>query len=238
MNYIEYLQNQLGSNYAVYSEVKQDADTSKNVAILTLISGTNYSNSIVETYSLQILTNEVVDAMDHLRNFTFLQNEKYIKINGFDSTKQLMNQPVNMSNFMMLDENYKGTIQINITLIYSLNSSDIKEVTIDGEKIDIPQFTISYQTEVDNQKISGSNLNKSNITKGNLLFSINKPSDYSSLTSKLHQIVYGMISGNTDFNLVIKYTNNEEYSLNVKLQSLSFNSEKSTTPMDSITLIL
>ena len=235
--YINWLQNTLGDKYVVVSEEKNDFVPGKNVAILSEISGSNFKSSIAFTYQLSVLTNDVVNTMKELQEYTWIHNDEILTTPEFPYIKNVMSQPVNVSNFIQMNEEYAGTINITISLITALDLLDIESVTIDDELMNSTQTNISYATVTDTNRVNGEQLNETNINESSLQVQVIQPLRYGNLSTKILNIFFGAEDKNTDFHIVIKFTNGLEYDLNFKLSAGSQNNARAMLTTNSITFI-
>lgn len=235
--YINWLQNTLGDKYVVVSEEKNDFVPGKNVAILSEISGTNYNNSIAFTYQLSVLTNDVVNTMKELQEYTWTHNDEILTTPEFPYIKNVMSQPVNVSNFIQMNEEYAGTINITISLMAALDLLDIESVTIDGELMNSTQTNVAYAAVTDTNRENGKQLNETNINESSLQVQVIQPLRYNNLSTKIINIFFGVEDKNVDFNIVIKYTNGMEYELNYKLLAGSQNNVRAALTTNSVTFI-
>lgn len=235
--YINWLQNTLGNKYLVVEEEKVDYNTDKNIALLSEVSGVNYRSCIVFTYQLNVLTNDVVNTMKELQEYTWVHNDEVLTTPEFSYIKNVMTQPVNVSNFIELNENYVGTINITITLTASLNMVDIKEITIDNEVIDPTQVAIGYSTVTDTNRAYLSELNETDISESSLNIQIIQPMKYSDLSSKIRKIFFGELNKNTPFTITIQYSDNLTFVNDFKLLAGSQNAARASTTINSVTFI-
>ncbi len=235
--YINWLQNALGNDYIVTNEEKTDYKTDKNVVILSEYSGTNFRKAISFTYQATVLTNNVEKTMKELQEFTWMHNDERISTPEFPYIRNLMQQPVNVSNFQEYNNQYIGTIIIAINLIASVSINDIKSITIDGELIDPTQSNLTYQTIQDTNRINGNELSTTDINESSLILQIVFPMDYSNLFVKSCKIMFGMLPKNEAFNVAIKLINNMEFTSEFKLASKAIACDRAALTIDSITLV-
>lgn len=236
--YIKWLQTALGDKYNVASEEKTDyEDTKINQVILSEYTGENYKTCIFFTYQAMVLTNNVKDTMKELQEFTFMHNDERIATEEFPYVRNLMQQPVNVSNFQAARDEYVGTITISITLIASISINDIREITIDGEYLNPTQVQISYQAVTDTNRVNGQELNETDINEASLTLQITYPMDYSNFFNKARDIMFGELEKNTPFNVRLVYTDGKTYELIFKMASKAINYERSAVTTNSITLM-
>lgn len=237
--YKEWLQTVLGEKYRVVLEEEVDYNTSdiENLIILSQFSGTNFRTCVSLVYQLTCYAKNVKETMSDLQTKTWQLNEMIIATNEFPYIRHLMAQPVNNSNFININKNYAGVITITTTLICSLNLTDIESVVIDGEPINPTNATITYQTQVNNNRKNNEELNESNIDSANLNLQITMPIDKSNFYKKARNVMFGAISKNTTFKIKITYVDGFVYESNFKLSSEGIQFERASLTTATITLI-
>lgn len=236
-SYLEYLQNVLGNKYIVVDEEKIDADydKNKNLVIVSEFSGTNYKTSIVFTLQFTCFTNNVKETMQELRDFSWKYNDERLSTNIFPYIRQLITQPNNNSNFSQLKDEYIGTIAMTISLICSIQLTDIEHVIIDNEIIDPNTVSITYQAIPDTQRDNDEELNSTNINEASLNIQVSFPADKTHLYRTVRNIMFGIIAKNKTFDLKVKFTDDLEYTTTIKLINTAINTERSSLTIASAT---
>lgn len=235
--YKNWLQNALGDKYLIVEEEKTDFVENKNLAILKEFSGINYRSCIMFTYQLQILTNNVEETMSDLQEKTWMLNDIKLSTDEFPFIKHLMSQPVNNSNYLQISTDYVGTITITITLMASINLTDIKEFQIDNEIIDPTLITITYQTQSNTNRLNTEELSSTNINDSTLSFQVTFPIDNSSIYKKSRNIMFGALPKNTKFNFNIEFMDGEVYNYDFKMNSKAIQYDRNSLTTATITFI-
>lgn len=236
--YKEWLQTALGDKYLVVEEEKTDFVEDKNIAVLKEFSGVNFRTCIMFTYQLQVLTNNVEETMKDLQEKTWLLNDIKIQTNEFPFVKHLMSQPINNSNYLQMDTRYVGTISITITLMASLDLTDLKSIKIDNELIDPTTTTITYQTVKSTNRKNNEELSETNINESSLTLQITIPINNSDFYKKCRNIMFGKLKKNIVFNCELEFFDDEEkYNLDFKLDSKSFQYDRGSLTSATITLV-
>lgn len=236
MKYSEYLQSIL-TTVTVTDELTYVHNGDGVAVVVKYLNGTNYRDSVVQPIQLLIYTDDVMTTKAIFDTFTKTYNNVPYT-DDFTYVNQLYSTPMVVSNFGQIGNNYSSQLIVNGTLIISENISDIKQVLIDGYIVETTSRIITYVGVVDNTRVSGANLNTSNITQANLRFTFTILGKATPLWTKLRRIRTGLLDIDTSFTLVLNYTdNNESESYVVKLDSNAINSENQALPSATISFI-
>lgn len=235
--YKNWLQNALGKDYLIVEEEKTDFVEDKNLAILKEFSGINYRSCIMFTYQLVILTNDVEKTMSELQEKTWMLNDIKLATDEFPFIKHLMSQPVNNSNYLQMSTDYVGTITITITLMASVNLTDIKHLQIDDEIIDPTLVTVTYQSQGSTNRTNDEELSTTNINNSTLNFQVTFPIDNSNVYKKSRDVMFGKLPKNTKFNFNIEFMDGEIYNYDFKMNSKAIQYDRSALTTATITFI-
>lgn len=240
-SYKQWLQQSLGQHYKVEIEEEIDYNNitkdTKNLVILNNFSGNNFKSAIVFTYQLIVFTKDVKQTMNELQMFSWMHNEEIIETNTFPFIRQQMAQPINNTNFMSVLDGYVGVITMTVTLLASVDLTDIKSVKIDDEEINPTQLIITYQTVNTSNRKNNEELNRTNIGEANLNLQITQPINTTNFYKKTRNIMFGKISKVTEFDIEIEFMDGFISKDKYKISSDSLSFDRSALTSTSITFV-
>lgn len=161
-------------------------------------------------------------------NYQTSYNNNFIKLN-FET-------PVSMRNFIQSEEGYRASVYVFGTYIECEGSSDYKSIELlrenkDPENIPYLGATLSYTAVLNTTKMSGQQLSKSLKQEAGLTLAMNLMNTNSDFCKDLRDIMRGIKAGNTDFNFKFTTNDDEVYTINFKLESVTLPSDKTSAPM-------
>jgi hypothetical protein len=236
MNYLSYIQGKFPT-YEVTDEVNYQYNGEGNAIIIKYLNGANFKDSVIQPFQLSIYTNDILQVREDLNLFTATYNNAPF-YEGQEYIQQIYNTPMVLTPFDKSGTNYTHNLIIQGTLLISKNVNDIKTVKIDNVEYETTSRIISYITQIDNQRVSNSKINTSNITFASVKFNcdlINKNDVTGTLYSKISAIRNGNLSIDTAFNIELTFSYNgviEAY--NMKLDNAVLNSTNQSLPILSL----
>lgn len=236
-SYINRLQTIFSTRFSVFDEEKIDWNTGNDICLVKNYNSVNFVKSIQFGLQLEFYTTDVSKTMKDLSVWSWEQNETTFALDDFPYVKQYVTQPINNSNFIQVHRNYVGTIVLTVTLMASFNLVDIKEIYIDNELFNPNQITFSYNTVADNQRDNDEELNSTIINGSNLQCQVVFPCDNTNFMKKARNIMFGVLSKNSDFVIKIVFTDDIEFETSFKMSSKSLNKQTGVLTTDSITLV-
>lgn len=233
MDYKAYLEG-IFTEYTVSNELKFNYNgTDTHVLIKNRGGGANYLDSQILPIQLLIYTYDVAEVTNTLKTFAktysgtvFVQDLEYVR--------QFYETPVVISSGQGGGANSYSMVSLLGNLIISTNLSDIKTVTIDGFEYFTTQRNLSYKTTYDSQALASGIADTDIITSMNT-FTCNLENKNNVLCNKVSAIRQGLIDNNTDFTIVLTFTDNDRTeTYTMKLASATINSVNSNSPILSL----
>lgn len=239
MNYKNYLEGlSYFTDYEITDEVNYQYNGEGNAIVLKYLSGTNYRDSKVLPIQLAIYTTDVAATKQTLDTFTNTLNNSPFYDNT-DYVQQIYSTPLLLTPFDPAGNNYIHQFIISATLLISSNVSEIKQVFIDGVEYETTTRSLVYASQVDNQRVSTSHLNTTNITYGSLQFSCQMINKNNTISNKLRLIRTNNYDIDTTFTIKLVYSdNNAEETYTMKLSNMTINSENQGLPILSLQFML
>lgn len=242
MKYLDFLKQELPSDWVVCDELNIDWDGNTTTAILKTQTGTKFNDSEMIPLQLIVLTNDPIAAKDKLMEFITANHNKYFieDINTF--CKQYYYTPViptvaTPSGHQLVDQ-----IIMTGTLLKSVDVSDISEVIIDGTNYQITECNIGYSTDANAQIIIKENVNgmaSTHIKKATVVIDISMINKNNPFCNELRLLRLDRGHINKTYNLKLKYSDNETSEpYSVKLTSFAINSTNGALPTLKVTFAL
>jgi hypothetical protein len=238
MNYKEYLEGlAYFDGYVITDEINYQYNGEGNALIIKYLAGTNYRDSKIQPIQLAIYTNDLVSTKQTLDSFTSALNNSPFYDNT-DYIQQIYTTPLLLTPFDPTGNNYTHQFIISATLLISTNVSEIKQVFIDGVEYETTQRTLAYVAQVDNQRVSNSYLNTTNVTYGSLQFSCQMINKNNTLSNKIRLLRTNQLNIDTSFTIKLVYSDNDyEEVYGMKLDNVTINSENQSLPIISLSFI-
>ena len=238
MNYKTYLEGlSYFSGYTITDELNYQYNGSGNALIIKYLNGTNYKDSKVQPIQLAVYTSDLVATKATLDTFTSEKNNAPFYDNT-DYVQQIYSTPLLLTPFDPTGNNYTHQFIINATLLISSNVNEIKQVFIDSIEYETTQRTLSYTTQVDNQRNANANLNTSNITYGSLQFNCQMILKNNTLNNVLNQLRTDTLDIDRSYTVKLVYSaNNTEETYTMKLSNMTINSENQSLPILSLSFV-
>lgn len=240
MNYLNYIKSiNIFSDYVITDEINYQFNGEQTALIIKYLNGTNFRDSKIQPIQLLVFTKDSQATKAELEEFTKAYNNVPSYYDNGDGTtdyfQQIYSTPNMMMSFDPTGNNYTHQYSINVTLLISSNVSDIKMVKIDGLEYETTQRILTYFAQLDNQRVSNSELNISQATYGSVKFNCNLINKNNVLSNKIRGIRTGSLSIDTIFNVQLTFSDNdttETYSM--KLDNVTLNSENQSLPVLSL----
>lgn len=236
MNYLSYLQS-IFTAYTVIEETDLNYDGDTVIVLKYLGGGQQYQDSTIQPIQIIAYTNNVKTMYDYLSSFSstysntqFTQDLEYVR--------QSFSTPVVLNKLQGIGDNWNSEILLNGTLVISTNLSDIKTVKIDGYEYFTTQRDLVYNTLQDSQPNDDDYIAQTDI-KGSLLqFTVSMENKNNNICKKARRIRQGTLDSNTDFTIVLTFTDNdvtETYTM--KLHSFTLSSNNAGSPIITMSFI-
>lgn len=238
MNYKEYLQGlSYFDGYVITDEVNYQYNGEGNAIVIKYLSGTNFRDSKVQPIQLAIYTTDIVATKQTLDSFTSQLNNSPFYDNT-DYIQQIYSTPLLLTPFDPAGTNYIHQFIVSATLLISNNVSEIKQVFIDGVEYETTQRTLTYVGQVDNQRVSSSNLNTSNVTYGSMQFNCQMINKNNTLSNKIRLLRTNQLDIDTSFAIKLVYSDNDlEENYTMKLNNVTINSENQSLPILALAFV-
>lgn len=239
MNYKQYLEGlSYFSDYVITDEVNYQYNGEGNALIIKYLSGTNFRDSKIQPIQLSIYTTDLVATKTNLDNFTnALNNSPFY--NNTDYIQQIYTTPLLLTPFDPSGNNYTHQFIVSATLLISSNVSEIKQVFIDGVEYETTQRTLAYVAQIDNQRVSTSHLNTTNVTYSSLQFSCQMINKNNTLSNKIRLLRTNQLNIDTSFTIKLVYSDNDyEETYTMKIDNVTINSENQSLPIVSLSFVL
>lgn len=238
MNYKDYLQGlSYFDGYVITDEINYQYNGEGNAVIIKYLSGTNYRDSKIQPIQLAIYTSDIVATKQTLDTFTNQLNNSPFYDNT-DYIQQIYTTPMLLTPFDPAGTNYIHQFIISATLLISNNVSEIKQVFIDGVEYETTQRTLAYVGQVDNQRVSSSNLNTSNVTYGSLQFNCQMINKNNTLSNKIRLLRTNQLDIDTSFAIKFVFSDNDlEENYTMKLNNVTINSENQSLPILALSFV-
>lgn len=238
MNYKEYLQGlSYFDGYVITDEVNYQYNGEGNAIVIKYLSGTNFRDSKVQPIQLAIYTTDIVATKQTLDSFTSQLNNSPFYDNT-DYIQQIYSTPLLLTPFDPAGTNYIHQFIVSATLLISNNVSEIKKVFIDGVEYETTQRTLTYVGQIDNQRVSSSNLNTSNVTYGSMQFNCQMINKNNTLSNKIRLLRTNQLDIDTSFAIKLVYSDNDlEENYTMKLNNVTINSENQSLPILALAFV-
>lgn len=199
--------------------------------VIKYLGGQSFKGNKLLPIQLLVFTKDVEETKNELTQFvdTYSNNSYW---ESLDYIKEFYYTPFVVQNINQVHANYVSTLMITGTLLIAENISDIDKVYIDNELIDISgSVNLVYVGNLDNQRVAGQNINKTDIINGMVRISLSTLVKVNSLNTKIRNVRTGAISCNTPFVVKLVYTDNEIEEIYIlKLDNASLTSSTDNLP--------
>jgi hypothetical protein len=239
MKYIDYLKSlDIFNGIEITEELNYQYNGASTLIVIKLLSGTNFQNSKVQPIQLFVFTNDVVDTKSLLDIFTASYNNAPFTTDENEYIQQIYSTPMLVTAFDTTGNNYTHQFLVSGSLLVSNNVSEIKQVKIDNVLYETTQRVLSFSAQIDNQRVSSSFINTSQITYATIKFNCQMIHKNNTLLSKLRGIRSGVLSPNTTFAVKLIYNDNDvEETYDMKIDNFTLTSENQALPILSLSFI-
>jgi hypothetical protein len=229
----DFIQEKL-PEYKVTDELMYDGSANKAIIIRSLL-GNIYKTSQKYPILLEIYTNDVDKTKIDMEVFSKAYNDTVIYDDQSNYIKMFYSNAIVVNNFNPTGNNFISVMQMQATLIYSMNICDILDVYIDNVKQETLSRVVSYSTALDNQRTNGE-INQSYKNSAIVGLQITLLNKNNKFCEDLSSIRLGAISGNTQFTCKLVYTDGHEESYIMIVDSLSIQSSNGNLPLLNVSL--
>lgn len=245
---VEFIQEQLeeirANFYHVSSERNIKADLKKTHVVVSSLSGDVYSKSSNIPYQIEIVTRDVdtvqADFFTLGRNCNNVAFTKVISAgsNNFESItySAVFNTPVAVEKDIAIGANRYVRLVAFVTVNEITNVNQIKNLKIDGEKIETLNSTYGYLVETNSNRISGDELTRSKKKASSVVIAFVAISISSVFFNKAFQISCGQLSGNTSFSVEYELLNGLKATSNMIITGYEVHDERSKLPTVNVSL--
>lgn len=245
-DFTSYLQEKLQEltdyKVKVVEEVDFNYNPDKNEMLVVLkeMSGFVNRNITFKPFQLSVFTtdNEINYTKNVLDSFTKLYSNTSVVI-GTNYCKQDYSTSIDMSNFLGVNEGFRGMLAITGSLLITESISDITSIYIDGKEINYRTISLTYSGGLNSQKLNSSNLVKSMIEAPSLTITINMYDNNDTFNSFVSMLRQGLRSPNDVYNVALYFTDNgrsERYIC--RIQSIVDNYDLSNPPTKTVSFVL
>jgi len=236
----DYLQQELDKIQVGFKVSKERALKTyfeKEVVITQLVGTPSQFNATIP-YQINVIASDIDNAMDVFTQFdkthykvafdtTIDTNEKDEYGNEIFITyniSQNWNTPTVIDNNLEVGSNHFARIIMFGSLFVLYNSSNVKQITIDGENIDFVNGSLIWQQTMRSDRKSGQSNNKNISEASAVSLSFQFPSQKGIFASKLSALRTGKILRTTAFavKVVLSDESIEEYTMLVGTQTFTF----------------
>lgn len=242
MSYLDFLRAKLPQDWVITEELNSNwqQQNHQTTAILKAQTGTQYNGSKMQPIQLIVLSDDPLAVKEILDNFIAENNNKFM-IDGFSTyIKQYYYSPIVPTVDSPQGNKLVSQVIMTGTLLISENVSDIKELQINGENVEITEGSIGYTTESISQPVifdDTNNLTKAHVKKATITFTFSCVNKYNFFTIFLRKCRLGQEDINKILNIAVKFTDNDTIeNYNVKITSYSITNNQQSLPILNFTL--
>ena len=229
----DFIQEKL-PEYKVTDELMYDGSANKAIIIRSLL-GNIYKTSQKYPILLEIYTDDIDKTKIDMDVFSKAYNDTVIYDEQSNYIKMFYSNAITVNNFNQVGNNFVSVLQMQATLIYSMNISDVSEVIIDGVKQETLSRVLSYATSIDSQRTNGE-INQSYKQFAIIGLQITMLNKNNKFCEDLYKLRAGVISGNTQFACKLVFTDGHEENYTVIVESLSIQSANGNLPLLNVSL--
>ena len=235
MKYIDFLKQQLPKDWIITEELNINWDGVQTIAILKMQTGTQYEDSTVQPFQLNVITSKVIETKEILEALITVNQNQFFISDFVRYCKQYYYTPIVPTVATASGNQLTNQVILTGTLIISENVSDVKEAFIDNEKVKITTSAINYATQAEahvypfaNKTALAETSAKAAVLNIQLTF-INKNSE---LCNKFRLLRLGKLPINTIFKLDLVFTDNDfKETYNCICSSVAINTENGALPV-------
>lgn len=245
MEYIDYLAGRLNAvkdnlsitnniivaDEQMFAKIKDFEPTNIYVVIKKLSSTIAYDGRIIPV-QLMVLSeaNSAKVAFELMNEFASVNNLSTYN-DGDNLVKQMYNTPQVVSNYTPVAYGFNSLIYVSGTLYVLENIIDLTTLKIDTNLIEVSSFNCAYAMTGNTQPIGGDKISSTvkSVATFNVSFVLPMIDRYSTLITKVLNIMNNTNSGNTDF--VFSFTiGSASFSYNMKLTGATFTTAPNSAP--------
>lgn len=240
-----------GANkFKVSNERALDSDFEGEV-VVSALSGTPYEESANIPYQIDVFSSDVEHTMDVLNtlskaysNVTFEQVIKVSKdgnnndIYAHHIITPLINTPVVMEKDIPNGSQHFARIVVFTTFLVFYSVNDIKELEIDGEKINMLNSSLNYVIEPFSQRVSGQELNKSKKKASTSSINFEMVNKDSVFGNKAFETWAGTLKGNTGFTVKVTLSNNKTATMKMMIGSCTLGHSRGKLPSLNVAMFI
>ena len=247
---VKYLQEKLDEIapglYEVSSERNINANYKKNQVVISALSGNIYKNSSSLPYQIDIVTSDIASVMIDFTTLARNNNEvSYTQIsqsqNGDYQSSTItpfFQTPVTMEKDIEIGSNKFARLVVFATINETSNVNNIKSLEIDGEKIETLNASLNYTTELNTNRVSGQEMNKSKKKASSCSVTFTAINKVGVFFNKAFKVATGVLQGNTSFSVKVTLDNNLSSTFTMLISSYALGSERTKLPSVNIGLFL
>lgn len=256
IDFAKWLQEKLDAiqeGYKVSNERCIDGDFDKEV-VVSALSGTPYEESANIPYQIDVFTSDINNTMNVLNvlcktvsNVPFTQIVKIgtkeedgrnVDVYASHRITPYLNTPVVMEkDIENLSQHFARIVIFANTLIF-YDVNDIKELEIDGEKINLLNSSINYVAEMMSNRVSDQPLNKSKKKASTVSISFTMVNKASAFANAVFDTMVGQRSGNDKFVVKVTMDNGKTATLNMIIGNAAFGTARGQLPSLNVAMCL
>lgn len=239
--------------FKVSNERQIDGDFEGEV-VVSALSGTPYEESANIPYQIDVFTSNIDETMNVLnilcKTVSNVEFEQIIKtgkeaidgeeVDTFQThrIKPLLNTPVVLDKDIDVASNHYARIVIFATMLVFYDVNDIKELEIDGEKINMLNGSMSYVAEMMSNRVSNQPLNKSKKKASTVSINFSMVNKASTFTNAVFDTTVGQRSGNDKFVVKVTMNNGKTATLNMIIGNATLGTARGRLPSLNVAMYL
>lgn len=244
----KYLEDRLkdvsGKEYVISKERQLDADDFEGQIVAIQLSGNIYDESASIPYRFEIVTKDPEKVQEDFTKLALANNNKpFTSVvetdeENFESFTVIpyFNTPVVINGDARFGNNNYAKLVCFATFSVLYQISEVKSIKIDSEPVSFQNATLSYNAEVNSNRVSGVELNKAKKRVATCALSFSLIHKATVFTNKCFQIMTGQLKGNTSFSVEIEMTNGLKATLVMFIGIGTLTSARALLPSEQVTL--
>ena len=203
--------------------------------VASQLAGSVYDESANIPYQIDVTVKDIDNAMNVFTSLAKSENNKPFTSIVNEGTEQNTNMknysvipyfqtPVVMEKDLGLGSDHYARIVVFVNLVILFEISNVSSISIDGEAISFLNGTFAYTTELNSNRVSGQELNRSKKRASSTSLAFRMVNKEGLFSEKLFKIATGELAGNTPFSVALTLTNGRVANLTMLVGSstLSF----------------
>lgn len=221
LDFVKYLQTKLDAiqeGFSVSSERRIDSNFMEKEVVVSALSGNIFDESATIPYQIDITTSDIDNVNnvftilarnENNRPFTNIVNEGTEEVPDMKryEVTPYFNTPVVMEKDIEIGSDHYARVTVFVSLVILFNTTNVSSIEIDGEEIKFLDGTFNYVAELNSNRVSGEQLNKSKKRTSSISLAFRFVNRDNNFSRKLFRIAVGTLPGNTNFEVKVTLTN-------------------------------